>query len=190
MNLPCTPIAAATANGDVMILKQVSDDFRAEEITRAIAVVSGNEIGVVDHPVRGRILRESVIPGTLSKALHIGEAVRMARCNDTDPVQAAIEAGSGYLLFVGQIKQTSWEIRGGFTFGEMTVDGEQSYRGHHYRIWYKNEHIISWYDDQPDVTVPDLICVLDVHSGEVITNPNAKQGMKVAVIGYLAPDMW
>jgi len=189
-NLPITPVAVATAKGDVMILEQVSDDFRAEEIVRAIAVASGNEIGVVDHPVRGRVLRESVIPGTLSEALHIGEAVRHARCNNADPVQAAVEAGSGYLLFTGEIHQTSWEIRGGFTIGDLAIDGKQSYRGHHYRIWYKNEHIISWYDDQPDVTVPDLICVLDVHSGEVITNPNANQGMEVAVIGYPAPDMW
>jgi len=189
-NVPIAPIAVATAKGDVMILEQVSDDFRAEEIVRAIAVVSGNQVGAVDHPVRGRILRESVIPGTLSKALRIGEAVRQAQMNSADPVRAAVEAGGGYLLFTGEVSQTSWEIRDGFTIGELVINGRESYRGHLYRIWYKNEHMISWYDGQPDVSVPDLICMLNVHSGEPIINPNAKQGMKVAVIGYPAPDIW
>ena len=190
MNLPCTPISVATSTDDVLILERVADDFRAEEIVRSIAVVSGDEIGVVDHPVTGRVLRGAVIPGTLSLALHVGEAVRQARSSNIDPVQAAIEAGSGYLLFVGEIGQTSWKIGGGFTIGELTVNGAQSYRGHRYRIWFKNEHMISWFDDQPDVTVPDLICVLDVDSSETIRNPNAKEGMQVAVIGYPAPDMW
>jgi len=189
-NSPITPLAVGTAKGDVMIIEQVSDDFRAEEIVRAIAVASDNRAGVADHPLPGRILRESVIPGTLSKAMRIGEAVRHARSSNADPVNAAVEAGSGYLLFTGDISQANWEIKDGFTLGELVIDGKQDYDGHHYRIWYKNEHIISWYDDQPDVTAPDLICVLDAHSGEAITNPNGKEGMNVAVIGYPAPDMW
>ena len=189
-NSPITPLAVATAKGDVMILKQVSDDFRAEEIVRAIAVASGNRAGVADHPLPGRTLRESVVPGTLSKAMRIGKAVRHARSSDADPVNAAVETGSGYLLFTGEISQASWEIRQGFTIGELAIDGKQSYRGHHYRIWYKNENIISWFDGKPDVTVPDLICVLDPKTGEAITNPNCKEGMEVAVIGYPSPAIW
>ena len=70
------------------------------------------------------------------------------------------------------------------------VSGVGGYLGHRYRIWYKNENIISWFDDEPDVTVPDLICVLDPKTGEAITNPNCKKGMEVVVIGYPAPSMW
>jgi hypothetical protein len=72
----------------------------------------------------------------------------------------------------------------------LTISGQADDRGHHYRIWYKNEHIVSWYDDEPDVTVPDLICVLDPKTGEAITNPNCKKERKVAIVGYPAPELW
>ncbi|MGQ9734924.1 MAG: DUF917 domain-containing protein [Candidatus Bipolaricaulia bacterium] len=189
-NMPITPLAVATAKGDLIILKEVADDFRAEALVRAIAVASGNRAGVADHPLEGRLLKGSVIPGTLSKALAIGAAVREALSSGRDPVEAAAAAGGGYLLFKGRVIQAEWKIKEGFTIGELLLAGEGDHSGHRYRIWYKNEHIISWFDDKPDVMVPDLICVLDPQTGEAITNPNCREGMKVAIIGYPAPEMW
>lgn len=189
-DVPIAPLAVATPKGDVIILKEVADDFRAEALARAIAVVSGNRVGIADHPLKGRVLKESVIPGTLSKALAIGAAVRRARSSGEDPVEAAIRAGGGYSLFKGEVTQASWRIEEGFTIGELVISGRGAYLGHRYRIWYKNEHIISWFDEEPDVMVPDLVCVLDPATGEAITNPNCKEGMEVAVIGYPAPELW
>jgi DUF917 family protein len=188
--VPIAPLAVATATGDVLIVKEVSDDYRAEAIVRAVAVVSDNRAGVTDHPMEGRNLQESVVPGTLSKALAIGEAVREARFSGTDPVQAAVAAGEGQVLFRGTVSEAGWQIEEGFTVGELTISGTDQHRGHAYRIWYKNEHIVSWLDGQPDITVPDLICVLDPKTGEAITNPNCQQDMGVAVIGYPAPALW
>jgi hypothetical protein len=189
-NVPITPLAVASAKGDIIILREVADDFRAEEIVRAIAVACGNRAGVADHPLEGQTLKNSVIPGTLSKALTIGTAVREAHSFGKDPVEAAIAAGKGYLLFKGEVTQASWRIEEGFTMGELLIRGEDDYLGHQYKIWYKNEHIISWFDEEPDVMAPDLICVLDPKMGKAITNPNCKEGMEVAVIGYPAPGMW
>jgi len=188
--VPITPLAVATAKGDVLIAKEVSDDFRAEAIVRAIAVVSNNRAGVTDHPMDGKALKTSVVPGTLSKALTIGEAVREACSSGADPVQAAITAGNGFLLFKGEVTKADWKIEEGFTIGELVVAGHADDCGHQYRIWYKNEHIVSWYDGQPDVTAPDLICVLNPKTGEAITNPNCQKGMDVSVIGYPAPPLW
>jgi hypothetical protein len=189
-NVPIAPLAVASAKGDVAILKQVADDFRAEAVVRAIATTSDNHVGVADHPLEGRLLKTSLIPGTLSKALAIGEAVRAACFAGRDPVEAAISAGNGYPLFKGRVTQASWKIEAGFTIGELSIAGQAEHLGHRYRIWYKNEHIISWFDERPDVTVPDLICVLDLKTGEAITNPNCKERMEVAVIGFPAPAIW
>ena len=189
-DVPIAPLAVATAKGDVLIVKEVSDDYRAEAIVRAVAVVSDDRAGVTDHPMVGKALKTSVVPGTLTTALTIGKAVREAQCSGADPVQAAVSAGSGFFLFEGEVAKADWKIEEGFTIGELTISGTDSSSGHTYRIWYKNEHIVSWYDDEPDITVPDLICVLDPRTGEAITNPNCQQGMDVAVIGYPAPAMW
>ncbi len=189
-SVPIAPLAVATNKGDVLIVKEAPDDFRAEAIVRAVAVVSDNRAGVTDHPIAGKALKKSIVPKTLSKALAIGEAVREARSSGDDPVQAAVSAGNGHFLFKGEVRKADWKIEEGFTIGELAISGQADDRGHQYRIWYKNEHIVSWFDDKSDVTVPDLICVLDPKTGEAITNPNCQQGMEVAVIGYPAPAMW
>lgn len=188
--IPPTPLAAATTSGDIIILKKVADDFRGERIIRALAVINRNNIGVASHPLEGRSLKKSTLRGTLSRAMAIGAAVREACFSGTDPVEAAITTCGGYLLFKGKVAQASGRLEGGFTIGEVLVSGADAYLGHQYRIWYKNENIISWFDDEPDVTVPDLICVLNPKTGEAITNPNCKQGIEVVVIGYPAPSMW
>ncbi|MFQ5794274.1 MAG: DUF917 domain-containing protein [Candidatus Bipolaricaulia bacterium] len=184
------PLAVVTPAGVVVIIKKVTDDSQAEKIARDLAVASGGQAGVTDHPARGAILKNSLIPGTLSTALEIGQSVRQARASGSDPVQAALDAGSGYLLFRGTLTQADWEIRAGFTVGQLTVQGGTGYEGHRYEIWYKNEHIISWFDGEVDITAPDLICVLEAETGQPIINPNAQEEMQVAVIGYRAPDMW
>lgn len=188
--IPIDPLAVATLKGDVLILKEVSGDERAEEIVRSIAVLSDNRAGVTDHPMEGKTLKGALIPGTLSKALAIGQAVRKAQEEGEDPVVAAAQAGGGMLLFRGKVTQADWKIEAGFTVGELLIQGEAEFSGHEYRIWFKNEHIISWLDGVPDATAPDLICVLDPRTGEAITNPNCQVGMQVGVIGYPAPEAW
>lgn len=189
-NIPIAPLAVATSLGDVIIIEKVASDFRAEQIVRSVAVVSRDKAGVTDHPTKGERLKDSVIPGTLTKALYIGEAITEAHKSGTDPVKEAIRAGNGFLLFKGRIRKADWKDKEGFTIGNIVIEREGDFPGKEYKIWYKNEHIISWFDGKIDITAPDLICVLDSANGEPITNPNCQVGMKVSVIGYPAPDLW
>lgn len=184
------PFAVATRRGDIIVVKKVTSEERAEAIARTIAVLSDSRAGVADHPVKGMEAKASLIPGTLCLALRIGEAVRLAREKGEDPVAAAAEAGKGTILFRGEVRRCEWEIKGGFTIGELEVEGERDFSGHTYRIWFKNEHLIAWLNGEPDVMAPDLISVLDSETGEAITNPNCKEGMRVGVVGYPAPKAW
>jgi len=189
-NVPIAPLAVASARGEILILKKVDDDARAEAIVRAVAVACGDRVGVADHPIDGKTLKQTVIPGTLSKALDLGKNLREARDFGKDPVTAVVKAGKGYRLFVGKVVGNKWRIHGGFTVGELIIMGEKDFQGHTYRIWYKNEHIIAWFDEEPDVMSPDLLCVLDPKTGEAKTNPNCRKGMSVVVIGFPAPPIW
>lgn len=82
--IPMTPIALATQFGDTMVISSIVNDMRSEDIIRAAEVASGNRIGVADHPVTGKTLRESVIPNALSYTLKLGEALRRAKENGED----------------------------------------------------------------------------------------------------------
>lgn len=188
--LPIYPVAVANDFGDVVIVKEVVNDERAEALVRAMAVVSGNSVGVVDHPARMGDIKNAVIPGAISYALEIGRAFREAGENRKDIAAEVAKAGGGCILFKGRVSQYSWDTVDGFTIGDVTITGEGEYAGSTYKIWFKNEHIISWKDGSVDVTVPDLICIIKDEEREPLTNPNYEEGMRVTVFGLPAPKEW
>lgn len=188
--LSITPMAVATPMHDSMIINQVKNDQRSEEIIRQIAMVSENMVGVCDHPASVQELRESAILNTISQAADLGRARREAIEVRENPITAITEIGHGFLRFQGAVERHDWEVRSGFTVGEIELTGIEHYAGEKYRIQYKNENIIAWRGDKVDMTVPDLICVLDNRTGMPITNPNCGQGKTVAVIGFPAPEKW
>jgi len=179
------PMSVASRFGDTAIIEKVLDDFRAEKIVRAFAVASEGSVGVTDHPVRGKILKTSLIPNAISYARKIGEVLK-----ETMDYRKVAEAGGGYVLFEGSVVDSPWKDKEGFTVGEIHIEGTGEYRGSMYKIWYKNENLISWRDNKVDVTAPDLICVLSRENSMPITNPNCKKGDEVVVIGYPAPEEW
>lgn len=186
---PIAPLSTATKFGDVVILKEVADDFRAETLVRAMACVSGDEISVCDHPMTGKAYRECVIDGAISNALDIGRTLRKARENGADAAAAVAEQQCGAVLFRGVVKEAPWECRGGFDCGEILLDGRQDYEGQSCRIVFKNENLIAYRNGIPAATVPDLICMID-RNGNPVTNPICELGLEMTVIVLPAPKPW
>ncbi|MEW9082494.1 DUF917 domain-containing protein [Caldanaerobacter subterraneus] len=188
--IPITPMAVVNEFGDAVIVKEVVDDFRAEALVRAMAVVSKNHVGVADHLAKGRELKNAVIPGAITYALKIGKAYRKAKEENLDLAQEIAKEGNGYVIFRGIIKDLKWEDKDGFTIGETYIEGDREFEGSEYKIWFKNENIISWRNGKIDVTVPDLICMVADDVKEPVTNPNFGPGLRVSVIGLPAPKEW
>ena len=90
----------------------------------------------------------------------------------------------------GEVAKSLWKDDGGFTVGEIHLTGAHEYLGSVYKVWYKNEHLMAWRDNQIDVTTPDLICILSEKDAMPVTNPHCTTGMKIAVIGYPASEEW
>ncbi len=189
---PIHPLAVATEFGDVTLITEVVDDFRAEAIARAIAVASGDMVGVADHPMKGKDYKESIIPNAISYAMKIGEILRNEKESgkNGEAIARAIAAQmQGKFLFKGDITKTPWESVGGFNVGEIHLAGKECHAGDTYRIHFKNENIISYLNDAVDVVVPDLICMLD-KDGNPFTTPNFYEGMEVNVFALPAPKVW
>lgn len=187
--IPITPMACATNFGETVILKEVVNDLRAEAIVRAIAVASGNEVGVTDHPMRGEVFKKSVIKGAVSYAMNIGRTLREANEKGLDAATAIAEGFGGKLLFKGTIEYAPWECRDGFNFGEIHISGCEEFLGENYMIFMQNENIYAEKNGEVDICVPDLICMLD-EKGQPVTNPNWILGQKVSIVGLPAPEVW
>jgi DUF917 family protein len=188
-NVPITPMVLTDMRGNSVLVRRAASFKDAEKIARALAVV-GAGITAVRCPVKGDILKKTIIPGGVTKAIEIGKALREAEADHRDPVQAVIFASGGMEFFRGEVGQFKWEDREGFLWGTITVQGGGRYKGHGLKVWLKNESLLSWLDEKPYVLTPDLICILDATTGKPITNSNMKEGRKIVVFGIPAHPFW
>jgi DUF917 family protein len=179
------PMALVNKFGDVVIIKNVTDSFKAEKLVRSIAVASEGYLGVTDHPQNGKGLKRSIIGGTLSTAGKIGAA--LSQTHDCDEVA---RAGGGSIVFKGDVLDSQWRDDGGFTIGEVHIGGTDEYKGKRYKIWFKNEFLMTWRDDAVDITAPDLICVLRRDDAMPLTSPSCVEGMHIVVVGFPASEIW
>ncbi len=186
--IPIAPMGIATKYGDAVIVKEVVDDFHAEALVRAMAVAIGGHVGVADHPGKIGEIRKGLVERSITFSERVGAAIRDRKQNAIDAILAATD---GYRLFTGvAASDCTYEDRGGFTFGEMNLRGTDGDKGSRYRVWFKNENIMSWRNGKVDVTAPDLVCLLDTDSREPILNPWLMKGQRIAVFGLPAPPIW
>lgn len=188
-NVPICPMGVATKFGEKMVIKNVQGDLRGEDIVRAIAVASDNMVGVADHANVGRVIKESVIPGMITYAQEIGAVLRQSKDCGRDVAEAIAEAKQGKILFKGRVTDFPWETRDGFNFGEIYLKGEENFAGETYRIWLKNENIISYRNGEVDVMAPDLICMIG-DDGNPLTTPDFGLGQKMTILALPSPEVW
>ena len=190
--LPATPVVIATVWGDMLVFEKSLSWQRLEDISRAIAIVSGGFNSTV-MSVKGRDIKESAVQGSYSKAIKVGKAIKKANESGDDPVEKIVEATKGYKIFEGEIVARTTEGKSAFLWGDCWIKGTGDFDGKLFRFWYKNENQISWLDGKPYVTCPDPFTVIDSRTGEGLSNFRAEawtQGRKVAVVGVKAVDIW
>ncbi len=184
--LPASPIFAVNEFGETFVINNIKDDQRAESVVRALSQVSKNDIAAIDHALEMRVLRKALIPGTISKSLHLGRTWRESLASDNVP-QIIAEAGNGIVAFSGITKQVNYETTDGFTLGTIEIEGCDSYKSQTFKIKVKNENLVGWINNDVYVTIPDLICVFDTNTGHPVANPDVVQGQPLTVVLLPAP---
>ncbi|SEW18033.1 hypothetical protein SAMN04488515_1434 [Cognatiyoonia koreensis] len=181
--LPAAPIYAVNPFGESFLIDRVKDDQRAETLVRAISQVSRNTVAAIDHALPMRQLRDVLIPGTISKAMRLGEVCRQAIGRGENSAKAIATAGDGAVVFTGTVSSVTYKTDQGFTIGEMTLtSGTQSMK-----ISIKNENMACWLNGKTLATVPDLICLFDTETGQPVANPDVVSGQGIAVVVLPAP---
>lgn len=186
--LPPDPIYLANARGERMILDNIADDQRAEDIVRALAQASSNDIAAIDHVMPAGALRRALISGTLSKARRLGQLLRAGRSDPPALPPKIAQAAGGAVVFEGRVIKSTHRTEGGFTLGRFSVAGDGAFTGQTCAVDLKNENMVAWVDDTAVATIPDIITVLNRTTGEVTTNPHVQPDDHVAILVLPAPD--
>lgn len=174
------PVASVDEWDNVCIIKKATNLRVVERIGKLISAGAYGLAGQAGFIMSGKELKETVIAGTLSKSYELGKFIREAQEAHLDHIpQKIAEKVGGWVLAEGKRTDFEDEDRIGYYWGTTTI---QSDAGDEYKIWFKNENHVCWKNGEPFVSSPDLICVVDRHTGEPIPNPKMCQAQEVAII--------
>lgn len=183
------PTACVDEFGDVCIIKNAISAEVAERIGKSLSVALFGVTAQCDSLMSGKEAQDTIIPGTISRCLEVGAFIRKCREGQQNVVDSLAKEVGGWVLFKGTVSAKEPEDRDGYYWGTHTLNGVDEFSGQTFKIWFKNENHISWKDDKPFVTSPDLITVVDLETGEPITNTVLKVTDRVGVIGTKAKDI-
>jgi len=186
--IPPTPAALGNYHGHTVIFDHIDDAQTLERYARAVTIQMGGRAGYAFPAMGGADVRRTAIPGTLSLAIRVGEAVLAARVEHRDPVETICAASGGRRLFAGKVSDVRREMTGGFARGVVALEGAGDDAGEQLRIDFQNENLIARRGDGTVVAVvPDLICIVDSDTGEPLTTEVLRYGLRATVIGIPAP---
>jgi DUF917 family protein len=182
-----TPAALCNHHGHIAIFDRIDDATTLERYARAVTIQMGGSAGYAFPVMTGAQLRETVIPGTLSLAIRLGEAVMAARREKTDPVAAVCAVTGGQLLFAGKVLDVERRMTGGFARGVVVLEGFGDFTGRTLRVDFQNENLIAREEGDVLAVVPDLICLIDSDTGAPLTTEVLRYGLRATAIGIPAP---
>ncbi|HEX5167035.1 MAG TPA: DUF917 domain-containing protein [Thermomicrobiales bacterium] len=185
--VPIAPATLADPRHNTVIFPTVSDAHTLERYARAVTIQMGGSAGYAFPIMSGAQAKATAVPGTMTLAREIGDAVRAARRTHADPVAAVLSFGDGVLLFSGKIVDIERRMEGGFARGSVTIEGLADDRGERLRIEFQNEYLVAERGETVLAVVPDLICIVDSETAEPVTTEILRYGLRVAVIGMPAP---
>ncbi len=187
--ISATPFAMADERGNSVILETI-DNHWTERFARSVTVDMGATALIACYSTTGRQLREAVIPGTITLAETIGRTIREALASHADVLAAVLEVTGGFEVFRGKIADVQRRTVAGFAQGEARFEGIEGYQGQTLALHFQNENLVAMRGDEVLVSVPDLITVLDLETGQPITTEGLRYGFRVAVLGIPCSPKW
>ena len=184
-----TPMSLADEKGNSAIISTINNRW-TERLARSITVDMGASAMIALYAMTGQQVKEAMVPGTLSLAEEIGRAIREARAEHQDPIQVVLNLTHGYEVFRGKIADVQRRTVAGFARGEAVFQGIGAYTDSQMVLQFQNEHLVAIQDGQIVVSVPDLITVLDVETGEPITTEGLRYGFRGVVLGIPCTPKW
>ena len=82
------------------------------------------------------------------------------------------------------------EVRAGFNFGRVVLDGIGDCKGHSAYVEFQNENLSATVDGRIVATTPDLICLVDVETFQPVPTDALKYGKRVLVVGLQCFPLW
>ena len=189
-----TPAVALDYMGNTASFSTDSTDTYERHV-RSLAMAMGGMIMAAEHPMSGRQLKESVVPGTVSFSMAVGRTLREHRgaaAKILEPLRELFATslyGGMFHIFSGKVVDFASRIEGGFDVGRAVIEPFDR-AGEPLTINVRNEYLSAQIGEQILVSVPDLITILDCETSTPINTERLRYGQRVTVLGTGCPAFY
>lgn len=163
-------------------------------------------VAVARNPVSIGYVKRNAACGGISKCIELGYAMAAHVQEELgfDPLKPKYVGGSreyplagyfassmaamvlgGVITLMGQVKAVNISTRGGFDVGEVEVASFETNNGNGTtaHLTFMNEYLSYGLKGHVIFSFPDLVAVMDMHTGWPISSADIKEGMEVIVFG-------
>jgi uncharacterized protein len=156
------------------------DVTRTSHVLRAASIQSGGFIASARNPIAASYVRQHAALGAISIAIDLGKAMIAAEPAGGAAVIAAVAASlRGQILGTGPVHVARLETLGSYDRARFIV---RSDRGP-LTVHVLNEHMaVDGPDGERLSTFPDVIALLDAHTGQPVPAGKTVEGMELAVL--------
>lgn len=184
------PVSSFDAYGNKVIIDDVVNHRMVERIGKLIASGSYGLAGQAGFVLTGKEMKDLVVKGTMSECLELGKLIRESRENGLNPVDETIKFLKGHLMATGKVVKKETDDKLGYYLGTYTIEGTGEFKNNEYKVWFKNENHMMWENEEPIITSPDVITIVDSKTGEPYPNPLLGVGAEVSVIGVKSREVF
>lgn len=190
--LPASPVTLADVHGNSAVVR-AKDDQSSEWLARSISVAMGATCQFCFCPMTGAELRRGAVRDTITNAIGIGRAIRLARAEKSGAVDGLLNYLRGTehyrwatLLYDGKVVDLKRETRAGWAVGTIKMEPIAPFEGK-LEVVFQNEHLIVRQDGQMKASVPDVIALLDRETAQPITTEGVRYGQRLKVVATSSP---
>lgn len=183
------PVALADEKGNGLLVDTI-DNAHLERFVRSITMDMGGSCYSALYSMTVAQARKSLVQGSISMTQRAGKALFEARARHLDPIAALVRVTGGHCLFKGKVTDLQRTIDGRWSKGEATVAGLDEHEGRSATLLYQNEFLMARSGSRVLASTPDLICTVDMETGEPITAEQVRYGLRVAVLGLPCVPEW
>jgi DUF917 family protein len=182
---PLTPMVLVMPNGQTILIEGGANDV-VERIVSAVVASTGGWACLALPPVRAGHLMTAAIPGSVSRALALGDW--LSGWDPTPPVDRLVGPPDGNVLGAGRIVDLSRpSVDSSVEFASATLIDEG---GDVMRVDMKNEFLLVLRDGRLVASTPDIIVLIDRARAWPIQCEELQVGVEVVLVRLKAPPFW
>ena len=185
-----TPMALVDEKGNSSIFRTITNKW-TEDLARAVTMACGGSVSVSLYAMEGAFMKQYGVHGIITRSQTLGSAIRKVKTvTEGTPEEAFLKITEGVKLFRGKIGDVLREVRGGFNFGRVCLDGIGEYKGQSAYVEFQNENLTATVEGKILATTPDLLCLVDTETFQPVPTDALKYGKRVLVVGLQCFPLW